>query len=145
MKSRKIFYAALCMTVLLSLPVFSQSVLNDDFYNNNAQLNFNQSVNTKARVIQTSTQPPSWFYLGQSSSGSAGSISELYFSIPEKLQVRITIIDMMGQEINEIINSNLSEGTYKISFDVSGLSSGVYTYRLQTEDYSEMKKMLLIK
>ena len=54
-------------------------------------------------------------------------------------------MDMMGQQIDEIIDQDLSEGTYKILYDVSKLSSGVYIYRLQTEGYSEMKKMLLVK
>ncbi len=145
MKIKILFTIALFTFSLFSLPVFSQSVLNDDFYNNISPGNFNHSINTKAKVIQTSTQAPSWFYLGQVFPGKEGTENELYFSIPDKQQVRITLMDMMGQEIDEIINRDLSEGTYKILYDVSNLSSGVYTYSLQTEGYIEMKKMLLVK
>ena len=52
---------------------------------------------------------------------------------------------MLGKEIAELVNDKLKPGHYQIEFDASNLLSGVYFYRLFTEQYSETKKMILVK
>jgi len=44
-----------------------------------------------------------------------------------------------------LVNENLSTGSYETEFDGSGLTSGVYFYRIETDKYSEVKKMTLLK
>ena len=51
----------------------------------------------------------------------------------------------MGKEIQTLVNENLLPGTFEVSFDGSDLPSGIYYYQLQAGDFSQTKKMVLIK
>ena len=59
--------------------------------------------------------------------------------------VKLVIYDITGREIETLLNETLQPGTYEVTFDGSNLSSGIYFYKLSTENYAAMKKMLLIK
>ena len=67
------------------------------------------------------------------------------FTIPKREDVRLNIFNSIGQKIAVLIDESLSGGNYKIKFDGSDLSSGIYFYQLKTRNYSEVKKMLLLK
>ena len=67
------------------------------------------------------------------------------FDIPERAFVSLTIYDAVGREIGSPIRSVLSAGGYSIEWNAGGLSSGVYFYRINAGNFSEIKKMLLIK
>lgn len=51
----------------------------------------------------------------------------------------------MGREVQTLVNEKLNPGTYETTFDGSALNSGVYFYKLITNNYTETKRMLLIK
>ena len=53
--------------------------------------------------------------------------------------------DLLGREVAVLINEKLDAGTYKTSWDASPMPSGVYFYRLQTGEFVEAKKMVLMK
>lgn len=59
--------------------------------------------------------------------------------------VKIVVYDFLGKEVATLINERLGAGTYEVSFDATHYSSGIYFYRLSTTDYSETKRMALIK
>jgi len=67
------------------------------------------------------------------------------FTIPMTTHVRLDVYNILGQRVSELVNANMSAGTYKISFDASKLSSGVYLYRLVTNNFTAVKKMILSK
>jgi subtilisin-like proprotein convertase family protein len=67
------------------------------------------------------------------------------FSIPKQGQVSLKVYDIMGREVKSLVNERLPSGVYESMFDGSALNSGVYFYRLETEGYTETRKMLLIK
>lgn len=67
------------------------------------------------------------------------------FSIPKNAFVNIKIYDMLGREVMTLVNRYYPEGIYSAGFDATYLTSGVYYYKLSTENYSEVKKMILIK
>ena len=52
---------------------------------------------------------------------------------------------MQGKEISILLNEELNAGVFEVSFDGSLLSSGVYFYRIETDIFTETKKMILIK
>ncbi len=60
-------------------------------------------------------------------------------------QVTMKIYDVVGREVATLINQQQAEGEYHVTFNASALSSGIYFYRLNAGNYSEMKKMVLIK
>ncbi len=59
--------------------------------------------------------------------------------------VTLNVYDINGRLVKEIVNQKQSAGNYSIDFDGSGLPSGTYVYRLQAGDFSETKKMVLLK
>jgi len=67
------------------------------------------------------------------------------FSIPENGIVKLIVYDILGKEIRTLINDYKQSGNYNITFNGSNLPSGVYFYRLETGNYFEIKKMVLIK
>jgi hypothetical protein len=58
---------------------------------------------------------------------------------------RLKVFDITGREVSTLINEHLSSGTYEVSFNSGNLPSGTYFYRLETENFSQTKTMLLIK
>lgn len=66
--------------------------------------------------------------------------------IPERTNVELSIYNILGQKVKTLINNETRDaGRYEVSFNGSSLASGVYVYRLIAQNYSQAKKMLLIK
>ncbi|MCI0448286.1 MAG: T9SS type A sorting domain-containing protein [Chlorobi bacterium] len=59
--------------------------------------------------------------------------------------VRIIIFGILGREITTLVNEQLQPGTYEVNWDASNYPSGVYYYKLIAGDYSDTKKMILLK
>jgi hypothetical protein len=67
------------------------------------------------------------------------------FQIPELSFVTIKVFDVLGNEIETLVNEKISAGSYTVEFDGNELTSGIYFYKLQAGDFIETKKMILIK
>lgn len=59
--------------------------------------------------------------------------------------VKVKIYDAMGKEVSVIFNRNQKEGSYSFEFDGSNLPSGIYFYSVEVNNYSEVRKMILLK
>jgi hypothetical protein len=57
----------------------------------------------------------------------------------------LKIFDLLGKEVATLVNENQSPGTYEVSFDGSKLSSGIYFYKLDAGNFTDIKKCVLIK
>jgi hypothetical protein len=71
--------------------------------------------------------------------------TNIRYEIPKNGFVKLIVYNILGREVETLVNENQSAGAYEVSFDGSNLSSGPYFYKLQAGDFSETKKMLLIK
>lgn len=71
--------------------------------------------------------------------------TKISFSIPENGYVKLRIYDVTGREVAKLVNDFKFAGSYTVNFNASSLSSGVYFYKLETNIYNEIKKMLLVK
>jgi hypothetical protein len=69
----------------------------------------------------------------------------LSFSMPVDANVSLKIYDVMGRHVATLINGWRDVGTYHPQFDASDLTSGVYFYRLETQKFTQTKKMVLLK
>ncbi|MCH7691737.1 MAG: T9SS type A sorting domain-containing protein, partial [candidate division Zixibacteria bacterium] len=72
------------------------------------------------------------------------------FDLPRRSNVSITIFNLLGQQVKELVNEEISAGSYRVSWDgilSSGqrASSGIYFYRLIADDFIDTKKMILLK
>lgn len=71
--------------------------------------------------------------------------TRIKFHLKDKTNTVIKIYNALGKELSILINENLNPGTYEASWNAENYSTGIYFYTLQTEKYSETKKMILIK
>lgn len=71
--------------------------------------------------------------------------TNIRYQIQQAGFVKLTVFNSAGEEISTLVNRVQSAGEYEASFDGAGLTSGVYFYRLETEGFSDTKKMLLVK
>lgn len=71
--------------------------------------------------------------------------TKIQFSISTAEFVSLKIFDVLGNEVATLVNDELTPGIYQYNFDASDLSSGVYYYKLQAGNYSETKKMILMR
>ncbi len=67
------------------------------------------------------------------------------FSIPVQGNVSLKIFNVIGQEVAALVNENLSTGNYSFNWNASNQPSGIYFYNLQTGNFVETKKMILLK
>lgn len=72
-------------------------------------------------------------------------ITTIRFEVPVSQQVELSIFDMLGREVKVLYNDIAPAGIMAIDFNAEGLASGVYVYRLKTQDFMSSKKLLLIK
>ena len=71
--------------------------------------------------------------------------TKIKYQIPELSFVRLKVYDVLGSEIETLVNEEKPAGNYEVKFDATNLPSGIYFYRLHTGDYISTKKMVLIK
>ena len=67
------------------------------------------------------------------------------YSIPQQGLVTIKIYNTLGEEVATIINNEKPAGSYEVEFDATSLPSGIYFYKLQTANFTQTKKMILLK
>ena len=67
------------------------------------------------------------------------------YQIPELSFVIVKVYDVLGGEVATLVNEEKPIGNYEVEFDATGLSSGIYFYRLKAGDFVETKKMILMK
>jgi len=71
--------------------------------------------------------------------------TNIVYSIPKSGFVTIKIYNILGQEVRVLANRMMNPGTYNVSFDASSLNSGVYFYSLTVDNFTQVKKMMLLK
>jgi plastocyanin len=71
--------------------------------------------------------------------------TRISFSIPSSAFTSLKVYDIIGNEVATLVNEQKPAGTYEVEFNAKQLSSGVYLYRLQAENFITTKKFLLMK
>ena len=85
------------------------------------------------------------FALSQNYPNPFNPTTNIKFAIPQSGLVTLKVYNMLGKEVATLVSSTLAAGSYTYDFNASALASGVYFYKLETANFSEVKKMSLIK
>lgn len=96
-------------------------------------------------VHQISSEIPGKFTLEQNYPNPFNPVTKIKFSVSQASNVKITVYDITGRTVKQLVNGTFSPGVYAAEFDGSGISSGTYFYKMETPGYTETKKMILIK
>jgi|GEM_PF-1793904 len=95
-------------------------------------------------VISTDAIPDNYF-LAQNHPNPFNPETRIQFGLPNAGHVRLTVYNVMGQEVARLVDGQMTAGTFAVSLDGSSLSSGIYFYSLEAEGFRTMKKMSLMK
>ena len=88
---------------------------------------------------------PSNFELFQNYPNPFNPSTTIRYSIPKQSNVTIKIYNILGKEIETLVNKDKPAGTYQVQFNASSLTSGVYFYRITTGTFTQVNKMILLK
>jgi hypothetical protein len=107
-------------------------------------LNTGESFDEELTSI-TSESTPTIYSLGQNYPNPFNPVTSLSFTLPEAGKVNLTVYDVNGRLITTLVDGYRQQGSHEVSFDGSGLASGVYFYQLSTGEFNSIGKMVLMK
>lgn len=93
------------------------------------------------QVIDTSIE----WSLSQNYPNPFNPITLIQFTLSEPENVRLVVYDVMGREVTRLVDAPMEAGEHKVRFDGTGLSSGIYIYRIQAGDFVQSRRMTFIK
>lgn len=88
---------------------------------------------------------PEKFELSQNYPNPFNPVTNIKYSLPNKDYVKLSIYDLAGREATRLIDKEQEAGYYEISFDATNFASGVYFYIIETNEFTDVKKMVIIK
>ncbi|MEJ2104059.1 MAG: YCF48-related protein [Ignavibacteriaceae bacterium] len=88
---------------------------------------------------------PFGFSLKQNYPNPFNPTTTIQYSIPESGNVKLKVFNSIGEEVATLINDYNEAGIHKVKFDASDLSSGIYYYKIQSNNFSRVKKMILLR
>ncbi|MFA7362206.1 MAG: C25 family cysteine peptidase [Candidatus Kapaibacterium sp.] len=96
-------------------------------------------------VNPVGSQLPNVYSLSQNYPNPFNPTTKINFALPKQGFVSLKIYDVLGREVRSLVNEVKSAGSYTVDFNASEYSSGVYFYKLESNGFSDIKKMMLIK
>lgn len=96
-------------------------------------------------VVEVSVGGVKKYNLAQNYPNPFNPTTEISFSIPKKGNVILTVYNSLGKEVAELANKEMNAGSYNMKFDASKLTSGIYFYKIQSGNFFDVKKMVLLK
>ncbi len=104
---------------------------------------FQESVTTS--VGENGASVPTVFQLGQNYPNPFNPSTAIEFAIPSTQTAVLKVFDVTGREVATLVDNELGAGVYTISFEAGNLASGVYFYKLKTQDFVQTRRMILMK
>ena len=94
---------------------------------------------------EKTNEVPETYFLSNNFPNPFNPSTKIKYSVPQSSQVQIKLFDVLGNEIETLVNQEKPVGTYELNWNAANLPSGVYFYRLQAGDYVQTRKMILLK
>ena len=122
-------------------------MMNIDINTGSVATSFMNTVlsNRPVSVQNISTETPAGYKIYQNYPNPFNPETNIKFDIAAKSDVKITIYNSLGKEVQNLFSGNLLAGSYSYKWNAANFPSGVYFYKLQTENFSEVRKMSLVK
>ncbi len=100
---------------------------------------------TPIGIQNISTEIPTEYKLYQNYPNPFNPMTNINFDILKSGIVKITIYDLLGREVETLVNQDMTPGRYKVDFSAINYASGMYIYRITSNDFVDVKKMLIVK
>lgn len=98
-----------------------------------------------SNIVEVNVEAPAKLVLYQNSPNPFNPTTEIKFALPKLSNVELSIYNMLGEKIQTLANGMMNAGEHKVAFNASNLSSGVYLYKLTTDNVTSVRKMILMK
>lgn len=108
------------------------------------QIDFDGSIKY-SNEIEVDVTTPKEFSLYQNYPNPFNPTTTIRFALPVESRVKINIYNSLGQLVETLVDKDMKSGYHEINFNASGLASGVYFYKLNSGNFVETRKMLLMK
>lgn len=96
-------------------------------------------------IVNINNEVPSSYNLKQNFPNPFNPTTNITFSLPNSGLVTLKVYDMIGKEVATLVNEVKAAGNYIVGFNAANLPSGAYFYRLESNNFADTKKMMLIK
>jgi hypothetical protein len=96
-------------------------------------------------ITKEGTEVPTVYKLYQNFPNPFNPSTTINFDIVKAGNVSILLYDILGREVQSLLNENVEPGKYKLTFSADNFASGVYFYRIRTSEFTDVKRMLLVK
>ena len=108
------------------------------------QIDFDGTV-SYSQEVEVEVTSPKEFALYQNYPNPFNPSTTIKFALPEKANIEISVYNSLGEKVADVFVGELSEGFHEVEFTASNLSSGIYFYRLESDKFVSVKKMIIIK
>ena len=98
-----------------------------------------------ASIVKSDDAIPDDFELLQNYPNPTNPSTNINYAIPSRSHVTLSVFNTLGQRVAELVNSEKEAGSYNVTFDASGLASGVYLYRMQAGSFVQTRKLVVLK
>ncbi len=96
-------------------------------------------------VVEVSVKIPSEFRLSQNYPNPFNPDTRIAFSVPASGNVKLAVYNVLGQKVADLVNGFVDAGSHSVTFKAGKLTSGVYFYKIETDNFVSVKKMMLIR
>ena len=96
-------------------------------------------------AINTNTEIVKNFILKQNYPNPFNPVTKINYELRVTNYVKLQVYNVLGKKVAVLVNEKQSPGTYQVEFDAGHLVSGVYFYRLEAGDFTDVKRMVLVK
>ena len=114
-------------------------------YKDSAVSDYSNEASLTLTGIKKEEEVPTEYSIDQNYPNPFNPSTKIKFALPKTAQTNIIIYDLLGRKIRTLLNNELEAGYYEISFDANNLPGGIYFYRIQSGDFIQTKKMILMK
>lgn len=114
-------------------------------YGNNGRGIYRRPLSELTAIKEINSEIPEIYSLSQNYPNPFNPSTIIKYDLSKSSAVKLIIYDAVGREVKTLVNENQNAGSYKVEFDGSNLSSGLYYYKIQSGEFTQTKKMVLIK
>jgi hypothetical protein len=115
------------------------------FIGTNGESVWRRTLAESIGISNISTEIPSSYSLSQNYPNPFNPATTIKFALTKNDYTSIKVFDMLGKEVATLVNEKLNAGTYSVDWNASDYPSGVYFYCLKTKEFTDTKRMILIK
>ncbi|HSL88771.1 MAG TPA: T9SS type A sorting domain-containing protein [Ignavibacteriaceae bacterium] len=120
------------------------NINNSNLFYRLKQIDFDGTV-SYSNTIEVDISGPKEFALYQNYPNPFNPVTTIKFALPFRTNSTINVYNTLGEKISEIFKGEMESGYHEVQFNATGLSSGIYFYKIESENFNSTKKMILMK